>query len=294
MKTKIFTIAVLLGLLSTSYLFSQISGNQNYSGNYNSSIQSKANYSTTDSTLSIVIKVLLNQTADRYVLAIAVSQENESSKDCNSKINERINGFISKIYNLGIKDEDLYVDFIGQTKLYDYTVEDNKAEQYESGFEIKKNIIITTINLQNIDKIIEIASEFEIYDVIKVDYINDDIESIYNNLFDEAMKIVEKRKDNYVKTFNRKVTGNPRAFDNFYYVFPKSQYKQYKAYESSEVDNFSKKENYLKKIARKNTTFYYDGIDYSSFDKIINNAKPEIGIQYVLTLTVVYDIEKNK
>ncbi|MBN2570955.1 MAG: hypothetical protein JXA68_02395, partial [Ignavibacteriales bacterium] len=88
MRTKIFAITLLLGFLSTSYLYSQISGNQNYSGNYNSSIQSKANYSTTDSTLAVVVKVLLNQNADRYVLALAVSQENESSKECNSKINE--------------------------------------------------------------------------------------------------------------------------------------------------------------------------------------------------------------
>ncbi len=281
-------------LLSVSPIYSQNGGNQifrnrNYMENVNKSIN---NFSSTDSTLVVNVNLLLNQVADKYILTLGVNQDGKSPNDCLIKINQRVDNFIAQTQKIGIKKNNLFVDFISQTKIYDFDVKSDNVQEIDKGFEIKKNIIINVEDYSNIEKLISIASENQIYDIIKVDYINDNVDVIYDKLLNEAKLILERKKENYLNKFNRKIIGNPRANDNFYYVFPKTQYQEYSAYGSSEINNYSS--SYVKKIARKDKTYFYDGVNYAGYDKVINNANPVVGIQYVLNLTVTYDIEKNK
>jgi hypothetical protein len=76
-----------------------------------------------------------------------------------------------------------------------------------------------------------------------------------------------------------------------YSVQPKTQYKRYQAFESSDVSNYYNNQ-YVKKEQRKNRTFYYEGLDTTSFDKVINPDDPEVCLQYVVEVKVVYHIKK--
>jgi len=297
MKTKTVGIVVFL-LIVTMQLQAQISGNQvygnqtNYSGN-NYSGNSRT-VSVNDNILSVTVKILMNKKADGFSLTLGLNQEAETVNDCNTKINKRIDGFLAKAKSLGIKKDDFYVDFISQTKIYDFSVNENTANQYEKGFEIKKNIIITTSNATNIEKLIDMASEFEIYDVIKVDYFNFDTDTTHYSLFDEALAMADVKKDKYLKAFKKRIIGTPNATEEFSIVFPKTQYSTYQAYESSEIQasyGYRSDAKYLKKIERKNKTFYYNGASLTDFDKVINPNQVEVGIQYILTLTVSYKID---
>lgn len=290
MKKTIYSI--LIYIISFSG-FGQMSGNAVYgSSNYYKENQNQRGFNLTDSNLSFTVKVMMSKKADAFTIIFGLNEESETVESCNSKINKRINDFINSLGKIGIKKQDTYSDFISQNKIYDYSVTNNKAEQFEKGFEIKKNIIISVNSLKNIDSIIETASEFKIYDVIKIDYLSTTSNEVYDNLFQEALKIAETKKDRYLKSFNKRSVGNPTATDNFDMITPESQYKNYKAFESSELESYSGSSNSLvKKLARKNSTFYYDGISQSGIDKIIDNASPEIGIQYVLTLTISYKID---
>lgn len=290
-------IAVTFFLFGNIVVNAQMSGNQVYENDRNYTNQ---NYSSNNRTvsidnnnLSVTVKILLNKKADGFVLTLGLNQEAETVNDCNTKINKRIDGLTSKIKSLGIKNEDIYVDFISQTKIYDFEVTDTKADQYEKGFEIKKNIIITTTKAENLEKIIDFASEFEIYDVIKAEYFNLNTETIHYSLFDEALAMADVKKEKYLKAFKKRIIGTPNATEDFAMVFPKTQYSTYQAYESSEVQaNYNhNNQKYLKKIERKNKTFYYNGLSTSEFDKVINPNQTEVGIQYVLSLTVSYKID---
>jgi uncharacterized protein YggE len=293
MNTK--AIYLFLLFISFNSSFSQMSGNVVYSTNRNSDYATNngVGFNLTDNNLTFKVKILMNKKADRFQVILGLNEEANTVESCNSQINQRIDGFVSKLSKLGIKKEDYYIDFISQTKVYDYTVTTNKAEQFEKGFEIKKNIIIATKSLKNIDEMIEIASQFKIYDVIKIDYFSDNSSQIYDSLFEEAIKIASTKKDKYLKGFNKRTVGNPTASDQFFVITPESQYKNYKAYESSEFETYYNSSNatVMKKIARKNNTFYYDGTSQVDVDKVINNSSPEVGIQYVLTLNISYKID---
>lgn len=278
--------------------FSQIGGNQvygnsNYSHNQNYGAIQKRTITSTDSTLIISTNILLNKIADNYLISVGLNQEAKTVIECNTIINKRIEGLKKDLVSLGIEADDLYVDFISQTKVYDYDVSENESEQLEAGFEIKKNIIIRLSDIDKMDLLIEKCAKQEIYDIIKVDYVNDNIDNTYDKMFDQALAFIESRKNRYLKTSSQKLTGNKRIVsDNFYSVYPKSQYKKYEAYESSSltVQNKNYSAHYIRKEARKNKTFYYDGVQTSGFDKIINSSTPDVGIQYVLTVTMIYSV----
>lgn len=295
---KIKWIIVAL-VLTFSVAQAQISGNQIYGNNrynennYNQNVlPNNTVVSINDNHLTVTVKILLNKKADGFVITLGLNQEDETVSGCSKKINTRIDGFLDKIKALGIKKENCYIDFISQTKIYDFNANLETAQQIDKGFEIKKNIIITTSNANSLEKLIAIASDFEIHDIIKVEYFNNDINAIHNSLFDEALVLAEAKKIRYMKSFGKRVIGTPSATEEFATVFPKTQYKMYQAFESAEIEtNYNNRNQYLKKIARKNKTFYYDGISSAGFDKVINPNQTEVGIQYVLTLTMTYKID---
>lgn len=295
---KINWIIVAL-LLTFSVSQAQISGNQIYGNNsYNSNNYNQSNLpnntvvSINDNHLTVTVKLLQNKKADGFVITLGLNEEDETVSGCSKKINARIDGFINKIKTLGIKKENVYIDFISQTKIYDFEVSGLNSEQVDKGFEIKKNIIITTSNVNSLEKLIALASDFEIHDVIKVDYFNSDTNAIHNALFDEALVLAEAKKIRYMKSFGKRIVGTPNATEEFATVFPETQYKTYQAFETAEIQtNYNNRSPYLKKIARKNKTFYYDGISSAGFDKVINPNQTEVGIQYVLTLTMTYKID---
>lgn len=282
----------------------QVGGNQIYRDRNNTDYSTPRNltefnntnsYFTNDSTLIVSVKILMNKSADRYKITLGLNEEADTPKIALENINKRINGFIKRISSMGIKTDDIFVDFISQTKVYDYNI--NKDSQVTTqkmdGFETKKNIIITVNKHSMIEKLISEASDFQIYDVIKVDYISNDIDKIQEDLLKEAYSVFDKKKGNYFKMFKKEIIGNPTATSGFTYVFPKSQYQNYTAFESANV-TYGYDTRYVKKEERKSKTFYYDGTDYIGFDKVINNADPEVGIQYIMNLNVKYDLKKNK
>ena len=295
-KCKLIIALLLLNVLSVS---AQISGNQvygknNYNGNnYNQELlPNNSKVSINDNVLSVSVKILLNKKADGFVMTLGLNEEDETVAGCSKKITTRITGFIEKMKSLGVKKENVYIDFISQTKIYDFEVNGMNSEQIEKGFEIKKNIIVSISNVNSLEKIIALASDFEIHDVIKVEYYNNETDAIHNSLFDEALVLAEAKKIRYMKAFGKRIIGTPTATEEFATVFPKTQYNTYQAFETAEIQtNYNNRSPYLKKIARKNKTFYYDGISSAGFDKVINPNQTEVGIQYVMTITMHYKID---
>ena len=301
---KMWLFAIFSLFIFSNSVKAQMSGNQIYRerNSYNEIAtyfpESKHIYAT-DSTLTINANILLNQKADQFKITLGLNEEAESPKKAIDNINLRIANFLKKLNSLGIKKDDVYVDFITQTKVYDFDIKPDQklVSQKIKGFEIKKNIIISTNDHSKIEKIIYEASDFQIYDIIKIDYINTDIEKIYQYLSKEAYTIINRKKDEYLVKFKHEMIGNPIASSNFSYVFPKTQYQQYTAYESSDFDVLRGQYNndyYIKKLERKGKTFYYEGVKYTGYDKVINDGNPEIGIQYILNLSVKYDFKKNR
>lgn len=297
MKNSIKVSVFMLSSVLFLNLNAQIGGNQVYqknSGSYNrTGVETRSLYST-DSTLVVTSRILLNKRASFYVLTIGVSSTAETVVEANLSTNNKIEEVIGKVKKLGLSKDDCYVDFISETKMYDHTITGNKIEEYFDGFNIRKNLIIKTSDLTNIDSIIDYCSEEGIHDIIKVDYKSEDLEAVNQYLFDEALKTAKAKVDRFSQNSAAQLAGRHRiAQESFKVYYPKNLYKQYdEAFETSLVKTHYSG-NYIRKETRKERTFYYDGMDAEiGFDKIIDEISPRVGIQYVFELVMIYELER--
>lgn len=290
-----------MSLIKSAFIFvfilpffanAQISGNSAYKKGESGAYSSYRNIIATDSTVVFNINVLLNKNADFYKITLGVSEEANTLPIAIQGINKRIDGF-SKSVSHWVEKKNIFVDFITQNRVLGYDIDKEKqtAKQKITGFEVKKNIIITLKNQEDIEKIILKATDFQIYDVIKVDYIDEDLGGIQSLLEKEAYGILEKKKADYFQRNKREVIGSPIVTTDFNYIFPSQQYENYIVSESSSIDVSSR---YDKEYLRKENTFYYQGIHYSGFDKVLNATNPEVGTQYVLHLEAKFNVKKIK
>jgi uncharacterized protein YggE len=292
MKYRISFLGILL--FSALTTFGQVGGNQVFNREYRekpATPQSEKIF-LTDSTFFIRASVLKNVISDSYVATFGVSESAKTLKAANTQIDDRIQKFISALMKIGVQHTDIYVDITTQTRILDYKIDGNYAEQFISGFEQKKNVIVKFKNIKDLDKMVIVASEFEIYDLIKVDYIIDDPNKIYTELFQTAMELLNNKKDLYVKTTNIKLKKSPKiSSESFYYLTPPKLYQSYTPKNiSTDYEDYSS--NRKKKNLQINTTYYYDNIDYSTFDKVINPIITEPAVEFILLLQLKFDIEK--
>lgn len=277
--------------------FGQVSGNQVFNHNStNNSVRnplpSPSKVYLTDSTLYINTNVLINVIADSYVATFGVSESAKTLKDANTQIDGRIQKFVSALKKTGIQQADIYVDMITQTRILDYKVEGNYAEQFINGFEQKKNIVVKFKNIKDLDNMVILASEHEIYDLVKVDYIVSDPNKIYTQLFQIAMELLNNKKDLYAKSTGIKLNKFPKiSGESFYSLTPPELYKSYtpKNISTGYYDNSSSSR---RKDLQVGTTHFYDQISYSAFDKVINPIITEPAVGFVLLLQLKFDLEK--
>lgn len=288
-------LSTLLIFLLTTTVFCQQSGNvvigQSYNYNRTTKLQSVDKLYLSDSSFIIQANVLKNVIADSYVATFGVSESSTSLIDANSKIDKRINDFISALMKIRITNADIYIDMTTQTRISDYKVTGNYAEQYISGFEQKKNVIVKFDNIKLLDEMIIIASDYGIYDLAKIDYIVMDKDKIYEELFEEAVKVINSKKGLYTKATNCKLQPVSQIYgESFYSFYPSQLYQSYTPNISTEYHSYS---SYSKrKDLRKNTTYFYDKINYSGFDKVINPIVTEPAVEFVLMLQMKFDIKK--
>jgi uncharacterized protein YggE len=293
-------ITVLVLVFSTiifSNLHAQIGGNQVYqkhTTNYNRTAAETRSLYSTDSTLVVTSKILLNKRASFYVLTIGVSSTAKTVIEANQLTNNKIEEVIGRAKKLGLNKDDCYVDFISETKMYDHNITGNEIEEYFDGFNIRKNLIIKTSDLTNIDSIIDYCSEEGIHDIIKVDYKSEDLEAINQYLFDEALKTAKAKVDRFSQNSAVQLADRHRiAQESFKVYYPKNLYKQYDEASETSLVNTHYRGNYIRKETRKERTFYYDGMDAEiGLDKIIDDISPRVGIQYVFELVMIYELER--
>src|SRR5438309_11960049 len=87
--------------------------------------------------------VLMNAPADEFVAVFGVAQEGTESLQSNAKVNALVDRFITAAGGLGVKREDIYVDFITQNRIYTLVPEGSGTiREKVTGFETKKTIAV--------------------------------------------------------------------------------------------------------------------------------------------------------
>lgn len=299
---RIISTIFLSFLFCPLFLQAQALGNQGYGDNEGRNYNERpgnagvtSSYSApTSSAFTVTSKIMMNVVADQYVLTLGISEEAKTARECSIKMEKRIGAFRTKLIQLGISGDAVYVDMITQHKIYDYKVSGKTATEVEEGMELKKNIIVRFSNSTLLDKILLDAADLEIYDVVKVDYVVSNMEEIYAQLYREAMNNITLKRDRYIMQNHVEIANTWRVLTDRYQTFyPDDMYKTYTAYETGNVHG-SYNTSYMTREKRKSPTQYYDKLHYSGFDKVINPVITEPVVEFTYSITVQFEVIQPK
>ncbi|GAB4400663.1 MAG: hypothetical protein OHK0053_22490 [Microscillaceae bacterium] len=245
-----------------------------------------------DSTFLIEANILLNIPADEYVAVFGLAELHPTLAQSHARLNQRIKLFTTEMMKNGIATSDIATDYVTQAQIYDFELSGNVAQEVLKGFEVKKNVAVRFNVLSQIDTLIELAAAQGIYDLIKVDYIVRDLTEINARLFEEAFKVINRKKNRYLAYTQLKLLPQSKIYyENLAQLSPKDAYANYSAFESGDVNsNYYRNNSPTTVLKRKMKTFYFQPLAPSGYDEVINPVILAPVVQFSYTLRVLFEI----
>jgi uncharacterized protein YggE len=291
----------------------------NYGGNFNQQqgITIPIN-NASGSNITLKADVMMNVKASSYTVIFAITQNGPDVLSTDSMMSGRIDQIAYGLGRLGIAEEDIHIDAVSMVPTYAFKLEEKKfskrSVEVPTGFEMKKNIHILVRNARLIDPIISEMAYAEVYDIVKVEYNIDGIQTYYEELRKAAKSVIETKMATYTG-FDMHLTLYALG-DGFAVVYPQERYKSYTAYNSGSsmaavrnamastshdikingntnfinIENSKKQpeQQFIIQTADKNRTTFYDRVAYNQFDKVINADIEEPCIQITYSLQTSY------
>lgn len=284
---KVFLILLALALCTLS-VFAQESGNRNY--NRNTDQRKAPNTGLVFSNGDFVIEayVLLNAPPDEFIAVFGAAQVAPTAVESNQKVNAQIEQFLSAAERLGVSRGNTFVDFITQNRVYSFSPPVDGAIREElSGFETKKTVAVRYKDRSLLEKLLAAAAQASIFDLIKVDYVINDMDKIRSRLFEEAVRVLKQKEDNYTHSLGMVIKRSTLLQETYATHYPAELYQTYTAYESGAVDeNYESRTRVIRQ--RKSSTSYLEPLDRSAFDSVLNSLSIEPMVQVTLYMRVLY------
>jgi uncharacterized protein YggE len=229
------------------------------------------------------------------VAVFAVAQEGATVAECSQKMEAVIASFSAAVDRLGVAEEDRYVDFIAQNKIYGFEVAEDIAREKLTGFELKKNVSILYQDPALLDKLVAAAAQSQIFDLVKVDYVIADSARVQERLMEEAARMLKQKASRYEKLLGLKLRGPVQVYAERPSVyFPTELYDAYTAAETEDIASGFFRQRYTVQSARKSRTFFFHGLDADGFDTVINPVVTQPVVQFTLHLKVRYEVQRAK
>ncbi len=292
---KVCPIFFLL-LLSALAAFGQESGNRGvYGQRAGRTTPNNGVISATESKDLVPVQfieayVLMNSAPDEFVAVFGASQTGPTAAESNQKVNAQIEQFLTTAAASSVKRTDTYVDFITQNRVYNFIpASDGTIREKLEGFETKKTIAVRYTDRAVLEKLVAAATQASIFDLIKVDYVINDMGKIRARLFEEASRIIKQKEQSYVRALDlgfKRQAISQETYDTYY---PAELYQTYTAYEAGTVEqSYDSRLRVVRE--RKSSTSYLEPLDRSAFDAVINATGLEPVVQNTLYLRVRYHL----
>ena len=301
-------ISILTFIFAMQHAQSQIGGNAVYNGNeynngYINSLNHGVNLQLEQShgySFSNVLEasVMANVKASAFVAIFSLTQHGATIDEADKMMNLRIDEFKVALEKDHIQPSDFFTDPVSLVPVYETEVINKKYSrtynEVPAGFEMKKNVHIVFKDHQYINRIITHAASAEIYDLVKADYVVDDLEKVLAGLREEAVNILLRKKALLEKAGMQ--TKFIQMGEKFGSVYPVERYQQYYAYKTGTSKSYyeSYRSSLVKRIsynyAEKNKTIYYDKVSDKQFDKVINPVVGEPMVQVFVSLKSQYQL----
>lgn len=251
-----------------------------------------------DNVLEISINALANERASSYVAVFNIVQVGKTAEETNSLLNNRLDGFINALKNLGFKEEDIYVDMVNFLPKYEYDVSKKLFSkktytEIPKGFELQKNVHIRYTKPALLDKVVTAAAQQEIFDIVKVDYFIDDPNKVYKQLREATFAYLNDIKTRYRSIGTKLDSAYLSTAENAWVAYPANRYESYQAFCTQNLDA-GEKNNAVINTADKPVSRFYNAIPANDYDIVINPEILEPCIQFSYNLIARFTLPERK
>jgi uncharacterized protein YggE len=276
--------------------FGQESGNRNYNRRGDDERRKSPNTGNmygANGEFYVDAYVLLNAAPDEFIAVFGVAQEAPTSVESNQKVNALIEQFLNAAEKLGVSRSNVFVDFITQNRVYNFTKDgEGTIRETLSGFETKKTIAVRYKDRPLLEKLLAAAAQASIFDLIKVDYVINDMSKIRNRLFEEAVRTVKQKEENYTRSLGMAIKRGALVQEIYDAHYPAELYQTYTAFESGSVDTYYNNSNTRVIRERKSSTSYLEPLDRSAFDSVLTPMGIEPMVQVTLYMKIMYSVAR--
>lgn len=292
---KNFIVTVLF--LATSFANAQVLGNAGYAdrNNHNSNhdyTNSVSQISTSNNDfMTLKIKGIYNEKASSYVATFSVLQLGLNINEVTSLMDERVLNIQKSIQKINPTIE-VVVDMISflprfESQSTSRLFRKKTYTEIPVGFVLTKNLIIQYKKASDLDDIISICANNDVYDLAKVDYITNNLDGIKDKLQERVLLEYNKKMKFYGIIKNVDLLSKEKTIEeNFEIFYPIENYKNYKAYTKAYIPMGN---NLINKVEH-NETLYYDGVKPKTHSFVVNPDITEPAIQIIYEMTIVIDL----
>ncbi|WP_299110599.1 SIMPL domain-containing protein [uncultured Winogradskyella sp.] len=239
--------------------------------------------------LTIDVKALQNVSATTYTAMFNISQIGPTAEKTNALMKQRIDSIKMRLNAKGITQKNFAIDVISFVPVYEVEVTkklfSKTYTEVPKGFELQQNIHIQFTKTNQFESILEACAKSEVYNLVKVDYFIENIQTVYKNLQGELLKLIVDKKAYYSILGFDLSQYNVTIADDKYCYFPKDFYQSYQAYNSVSFDAL-KKGKAINSV-KKQTSYYYQPLTYERYDLVINPSILEPVVQMGMNIKLV-------
>lgn len=289
-----YLLYILIAWMSIQCAYAQVAGNKIYQQRgYSNRIELPQAVLAEEGVLQVDIKTISNVQASSYVVMFSLNQPGETIEQADQAMNARIKEIRTEVNEL--PRTEVFVDMISLLPVYEIQEEKkifspNTFQEVPKGFEMKKNLHIRYERPEDLDRIVTICAQHEVYDIIKVHYIIEDFEAQQDSLRAVALALFQE-KIAYYEELGLEVEGKRRdVSEGTNTFFPFERYETYQPYSSTAYDYRAKGE--VEK-AEKKPSEYYNPVSFKGYDIVLNPEIIEPVVQFSYSLRVKIYLEED-
>lgn len=295
---NIFTVLCFFAFACTTT--AQEMGNVNYGSNrYTNQNQQMTNTaSNSGDYLGFSIRGIYNHKPSGYAATFAIVQVGTTAEEVDALMSAKVDAIKKSIKTIDAEVE-VITDMISFVPKYDYEVtkklfSKKTYNEVPAGFEMKKNLIIK-YKKRVLDDIMSACAAQEVYDLVKVDYIINDLEGIRAKLEAKTTAMFNSKLKYYSMLSGIQLQNKHRTISESYnLMYPTESYSSYSAYSRAQLP-FEK--NRVVNNTEKNTSYYYNPVVPKNHTYVVNPEviEPCIQIFYDLSVSIkLKDDEKQQ
>lgn len=276
---------------SGNYNYNKHEGNYNYDGNSTHRVSTPLPNATWKGkrVVELDVRILSNQNADSYVAIFNLTQMGKTVEETNQLLTDRYKGFAQELQSVGVPKDAIYLDMVTFVPLYEYEkskkIFSKTHNEVPKGFEMQQNVHIKYTDAKMMPKIMAVAAKYEIYDLVKVDYMVDNQEAVLVEMREKAVDHLVKEIELYVEKLGVDLESGYRVVaEDKKIAFPVDRYSSYNAFSNVSLGGTPEKGKVLDMYKPK--TMFYDKVASDNFDIVINPTVLEPAVQFMYNMKI--------